>query len=94
MERILKLKKPLNFEGKEYIEIDLSGLDDLTARQLKEADKLVDISQRMLTMKEVTLDYACVVAHIATHLPLEFFDQLRAADAVSLRLMVVQFFFG
>ena len=94
MNRVLTLKKPLNFEGKEYTEIDLSELDELTTRQLKEADKLVDISQRMLTMKEVTLDYACVVAHISTHLPLEFFDQLSAVDAVSLRIMVVQFFFG
>ncbi|MDR2648751.1 MAG: hypothetical protein LBB94_03415 [Clostridiales bacterium] len=90
---VLKLKKPMIFEGTEYKEIDFSGLETLNTRQLKEADKMVSRNVTSLTMKEVTLEYACIIAYLVTNLPLEFFDGLGAQDGVALRIFIMNYFF-
>ena len=39
---VIKLKKPYKFEGKEYTEIDLSGLEDLSAADMISVNKYLD----------------------------------------------------
>ena len=35
----VKLRKPFSFEGKEYTDVDLSGLENLTGRDMEEIEK-------------------------------------------------------
>ena len=64
---ILKLKKPYKFEGKEYTEIDLSGLEDLSAADMIAVNKYMDrTATGIQVMPEVSLEYACVLASKAS----------------------------
>jgi hypothetical protein len=91
-EYAVKLRKPYEFEGKSYTEIDLGGLEDLSTAQLKEADKRFTREGNIAAVNEVTLGYACIVAHLVTGLPMEFFDGLPARAGTALKNTVAGFF--
>ncbi len=92
---ILKLKKPYKFEGKEYSEIDLSGLEDLTAADMIAVNKYMDRTSRGIqVMPEVSLEYACVLASKATQMPIEFFTGLPPKQAIRVKNRVMGFLFG
>lgn len=43
---VLKFRKPYKFEGQEYTEVDLSGMEDMTAGDLCAVGKLANPEQR------------------------------------------------
>lgn len=88
------LKKPYKFEGKEYKEIDLSGLENLSTRDLIDADKQFTTSGQMALMNEMTTGYSCIIAAKATGKPVEFFEGLPAGDGLKLKNMVMGFLNG
>ena len=96
----LKLKKPFTFEGKEYKEVDLSGLEDLTCDDVvdiqKKYFKMVgkDVSALDTVMLEGNLEYARFIAAEVSHLPLEFFKRLPGSNAGALKTLVLNFFHG
>lgn len=90
---LIKFKKPYEFEGGSYNEVDLSGLEDLTARDLSSAEKVVAASGQMPLMSEMTVAYACVICAAATKKPVEFFNELPAREAVKVKNMVTGFFY-
>ena len=73
--RVVDLGKPYNFEGTEYTEIDLSGLDKLTVKDAIDIQRQLfnerEVAAAMLT--ETTTAFARAVAAKATELPIEFF---------------------
>ena len=92
---IIKLKKPYKFEGKEYTEIDLSGLEDLSAADMIAVNKYMDrTATGIQVMPEVSLEYACVFARKATKLPVEFFTNLPPKQAIKVKNRVMGFLFG
>lgn len=84
-------KKPVSFEGKEYTEVDLSGLENLTTSDLIEADKQFSTSGQFSVMNEVTIGYAVIVAAKASSKPIEFFEQLPASEGLKVKNMVMGF---
>ncbi len=90
----IKLSKPYEFEGKTYKEIDLSGLENLKAKDLSEIDKIYIARDNNPATGGLTLDYAIIVAHWVTKKPLEFFENLPAKDATALKNEVVSFFYN
>lgn len=72
---LLKLAKPYVFEGKEYAEIDLSGLDKLTVQAAIDAQRQLfgerEVAASLLC--ETTTAFSRVLAAKATGLPIEFF---------------------
>ena len=91
----LKLKKPYKFEGKEYTEIDLSGLEDLSAADMIAVNKYMDrTATGIQVMPEVSLEYACVLASKASKLPVEFFTGLPPKQAIKVKNRVMGFLFG
>lgn len=92
-ELLLIFKKPYTFEGKEYAEVDLSGMENLTAKDLADADKMFISSNQIAVMNESSLGYACIIAHKVTKLPVEFFENLPAKEAIKLRNTVSNFFY-
>lgn len=94
MEYVVKFKSPYNFEGKEYTEVDLSGLEKLSAADLIDADKQFSASGQFAMMNEVTLGYCLIVASKASGKPVEFFQQLPASDAIKVKNVVMNFLNG
>ncbi|WP_260288515.1 phage tail assembly protein [Peribacillus aracenensis] len=90
-ENIIELKKTYTFEGKEYKELDFSPLEDLTAADLIEADKIFGTTGQFAVVNEMTLGYTLIVASTATHTPIEFFNQLGASDALKVKNKVMGF---
>ena len=72
---VLKPKKPYIFEGKEYPEIDLSGLERLTIKDAVDAQKNLwnqqEIASAMIC--ETTTAFAREIAAKASGRPVEFF---------------------
>ena len=92
---IVRLKKPYFFEGKEYREIDLSGLEDLSAEDMIACEKYLDRTSRGIKiMPELSVEYACVFAAKAAKLPVEFFTRLPAWAATRVKNRVMGFLFG
>lgn len=95
MNLVIKLKKPYLFEGKEYTEIDLTALEDLTAADMIALENQYDKRHPGINvMPEVKLGYAMMMAARALKQPVEFFNGLTQRDAVKVKTRVVNFLFG
>lgn len=92
--RILTLKKPVKFEGKDYKDIDLSALDDLRAVDLIDAQRMLENNGVNTTVPEVDHGYCIFLAARATKQPIELFLTLSAPDGTALRGVVSNFLFG
>ncbi len=98
IELVLKFKKPYVFDGKEYTEVDLSGLEDATAKDLEAVGRILEKQTKgkgvnPATM-EMTMGYAQLLANRVTGLPVEFFKGLPAKEAMRLKTTVVGFLYG
>ena len=69
---ILKFKKPYKFEGREYTEVDLSAMEDMTAADLCAVAKLSGRDTGITPIPEMTIPYAIHMAARASKLPVEF----------------------
>lgn len=77
-EMILKLKQPYTWEGTEYNEIDLTGLEDLTGEDVCRASKTLTSMGVMATVAEMDPTYCALIAVAATGKPYEFFLRMPA----------------
>ena len=91
---VLRFQKPYSFEGETYTEVDLSGLEDLSAADLCKVGKMVKKIDGVDPIAEMSLPYAIFMAARVTGKPLEFFQQLPAREAVKLKNLVVGFLYG
>ena len=91
---VLRFQKPYSFEGETYTEVDLSGLEDLSAADLCKVGKMVKKIDGVDPIAEMSLPYAIYMAARVTGKPLEFFQQLPAREAVKLKNLVVGFLYG
>ena len=85
----LKLSKEYDFEGQKIGEIDLSGLDNLTAADMIQANKVLTNNGTVSV-----LEYDLIIAAGALKMPIEFFKQLKPKDALALKNRVTSFLFG
>ena len=91
----IALKKPYLFEGKEYTEIDLTGMDDMTAADMIALENQYDKRHPGINvMPEVRVEYAVMMAARAAKLPVEFFNGLPQREAVKVKNRVMGFLFG
>ncbi|RKJ17800.1 phage tail assembly protein [bacterium D16-50] len=92
---VIALKKPYLFEGKEYTEIDLTGMDDMTAADMIALENQYDKRHPGINvMPEVRVEYAVMMAARAAKLPVEFFNGLPQREAVKVKNRVMGFLFG
>ena len=73
---ILKFRKPYMFEGKEYTEVDLSAMEDMTAEDLCAMGKIMTKLGIVNPVAEMTVDYAIYMAARASGEPGEAFKGL------------------
>lgn len=92
---VIKFKKPFTFEQKEYEEIDLTGLDDLTAQDMVSVDRILKRhSSGIDVMPEVSMEYALNLAAKAAKQPIEFFQALPPREAMKVKNRIMGFLFG
>lgn len=84
-------KKPYKFEGKEYTEVDLSEIENLSTGDLIDADKQFSSSGQMAVMNEMTTGYSCIIASKVTGKPVEFFENLPAGEGLKVKKIVMGF---
>jgi len=94
VDNVVKLTKPYKFEGNEYTEVELSGLENITARDMIEANRMHDRSGGFSFMPELSMEYALVIASRASKHPIEFYYGLPPRDALRVKNKVTSFFFG
>lgn len=93
-ELLVVFKKPYTFEGKEYNEIDLSGIEDMTGDQLITAHRLFAKSKGVSLTPELDPGYAAIVGSMVTGKPIEFFKYLPAKELAKVKRVVSGFFFS
>lgn len=91
---IAKFTHTYNFEGEEIREIDMSGMEELTANDMIQANKQMSSSGNVSIIPEMDLQYALTIAASATGKPIEFFKALKPRDAIKVKNKVTSFFFG
>lgn len=91
---LIKFRKPFLFEDEFYTEIDLSGLEDLSARDMIQAQRTMERSGSINVLPEMSLEYACIFASKATKMPVEFFQALPPKEAIKVKNKVTNFFYG
>ena len=86
--------KPYRFEGKVYEKIDLSGLQDLTAEDMIQAEKYLTRNGGISSTPELTVAYVCYIAAKASDMPVEFFRRLTPKDVIKVKNRVTLFFYA
>ena len=93
---VIKFNKPYMFGQKEYTQVDLSCMDELTAQDMITVNRLMARTSAAAidVMPEVSLEYACNIAARAAKLPIEFFTHLPPREAMKVKNRVMVFLFG
>ena len=93
---VLRFGKPYKFGGMEYTEVDLSGLEDVTAGVLENVGKIAAKKNPGMNpaLQEMSLTFCTCLAQRVAKLPLEFFEKLPAREAIKLKTMVTGFLYG
>lgn len=90
----IKFNKPYVFEEETYEGIDLSGLEDLTAKDLTDIEKKFFKTGVSSFTPELSSTYARITAQKATGFPIEFFDQLPIKEMTKIKNAVIGFFYN
>lgn len=91
--RLITFEKPYMFETKNYKDIDLSKLDDLTTDDLMTAERIYNRSGGTAINPETSLLYSVILAHLASDMPIEFFGKLPAKESLKIKKEVYNFFY-
>jgi len=93
-EHSYKLRKPVEFEGKTYQEVDFGNIENLTTKDLREIEKEVQTHGQTLINMEFSTVGCCAILRKATGLPAEFFDKVSFSDMSGMKYAVVNFLNG
>ena len=93
-ESYVRFHKPYLFEGNHYAGIDLKAIEDLTAKDMCEAEKYLSRQGIISPLPEMTMEYIGFIANRATGQPIEFFMKLPPKDATKVKNKVTSFFYG
>lgn len=93
---VVRLSKEYTFEGEKVTEIDFTGLEDITAKDMMKANKVLARTGGGTgdLVPEITLPYALIIAEECTKYPIAFYEKLNPRDAMKVRTAVVGFMFG
>lgn len=91
---LVKFSKPYTFEGKTYTEIELSGLETLTAKDMVDAENWLTRNGTVSALPEMSMQYANFIAARASGQPIEFFEGLSPKNAIKVKNRVTNFFYG
>lgn len=90
---IVRFQNPYVFEGKKYAGVDLSGMQNLRAKDIWKIDRSYRNAGNLGVLKEMDNEYTCRVAAIASGMPVEFFMGMALGDMIEVRTLVSSFFY-
>lgn len=93
-ESYVRFHKPYCFEGNHYAGIDLKAIEDLTAKDMCEAERYLSKKGIISPLPEMTMEYIAFICNRATGQPIEFFMKLPPKDATKVKNQVTSFFYG
>lgn len=91
---VVKFSRSYTFEGKSYSEVDLAGMDDLTAKDMMEAEKYLFKTGTVSALPDQAVGYVCFIASKISDQPIEFFMGLSPRDMNRVKNKVTGFFYG
>ena len=91
---ILKLTKTYDFEEQKISQLDFSGFDDLEVGDLNRAADQLTNSGRVVLNPEMDAQYCLYLAASATHMPHEFFSDLKIRDVIRIKNKMRNLFYG
>ena len=91
---VVKFTRSYSFEGKSYSEVDLAGMDDLTAKDMIEAEKYLFKTGTVSALPDQAVGYVCFIASRISDQPIEFFMGLSPRDMNRVKNKVTGFFYG
>lgn len=91
---LVTFKKPFIFEGESYENVDLSGLESLSAADMIAVNKIIERSGTVNVLPEMSLEYACLISARASGKPVEFFKALPPKEALKVKNRVTNFLYG
>lgn len=91
---LIVFRKPFVWEDETYTEIDLSGVEDMSAKDMIQAQRIMEKSGSINVLPEMSLEYACIFASKATKMPVEFFQALPPKEAIRVKNKITSFFYG
>ncbi len=91
---VVKFSRSYTFEGKSYSEVDLAGMDDLTAKDMMEAEKYLFKTGTVSALPDQAVGYVCFIASRISDQPIEFFMGLSPRDMNRVKNKVTGFFYG
>ena len=89
----IKLSKPYIFEGEEYTTLDFSSLERLSTRDLCDVQTMLEDGGTTI-LPEANYDFQMHIAARALQKPIEFFYGLPASDGISIKGVVMRYFFA
>lgn len=92
---VYTLKRPIDFEGKHYTEIDLRGLRTCTGKDYRDAERYM-ATQGMLTqpLEENSEPFTMYLASRAAGVPIELLEALDIRDIMAVKNRVSGFFYS
>lgn len=93
-ENYIKFAKPYVFEDETYDGVDLSGIEDLSARDMITVQRKLDRTGAVSALPEMSMEYALMFASMGSKLPVEFFEGLPPREAMKVKNRVTLFFYG
>ena len=91
---VVKFSRSYSFGGKSYSEVDLAGMDDLTAKDMIEAEKYLFKTGTVSALPDQAVGYVCFIASKISDQPIEFFMGLSPRDMNRVKNKVTGFFYG
>ncbi len=91
---LVRFSGSYKFEGKVYTQINLAGLETLTAKDMVDAESWLAKQGIVSALPEMTYEYVSFIASITSGQPIEFFKGLSPKNAIKVKNKVTSFFYG
>ena len=91
---LVVFKKPFTFETETYESVDLSGLEEISAKDMIAVNKMIERSGTVNVIPEMSLEYACLISARATGKPVEFYKAIPQKEALKIKNRVTNFLYG
>lgn len=93
-QHVYVLKKPVEFEGTTYTELNFGAIATLTTKDFSGIEKEVQANGQNLINMEYSTAGCCAILRKATKLPAEFFEELSLIDVANLKYVIINFLNG
>jgi hypothetical protein len=89
---IIKLSHPYKYDDEEISELDMSGIEDLTGRDIKKAQSIMTRHGNIATVLETNVEFLQLMAAAACGKEVEFIEELNAKDTTRVKNWVSGYF--